>query len=85
MITFHTLHSARLLGQREDEPAVAASGLEPDARVADLGRADQLLERHLMGLGEREEQLEAGLALAGFQSRQRALGDAGLRGELRSG
>ena len=38
-----------------------------------------------MGLGEREEQLEAGLALAGFQSRQGALGDAGLRGELGQG
>ena len=40
---------ARLLREREDEAAVAGARLEPDARVADLGRTDQLVERHLIG------------------------------------
>lgn len=35
-------------------------------RIADLGGADQLVERDLVGLGDREEQLEAGFPLAGF-------------------
>ena len=38
-----------------------------------------------MGLGEREEQLETRLALAGLQSRQGAPGDAGFRVEPRQG
>ena len=46
-------------------------------------RADELVERHLIGLGQREQQLEAGLALAALQPRQRALGDPGLRGQRR--
>src|SRR5262249_988135 len=37
--------ATRVLGQREHEAAVAATRLESDARVAHLGRADELVER----------------------------------------
>ena len=40
--------AARLQGQREHETSVAALRLEADARVADLGPADELVERDLM-------------------------------------
>jgi hypothetical protein len=55
------------------------------APVADGGGADELVERHLVGLGDRQQQLEAGLALARFEPRQGALGDAGRGGQLRQG
>ena len=38
--------------------------LQPDARVADLGRADELVERDPVRLRDRQQELEAGLALA---------------------
>ena len=39
-----------------------------DPRVADLGRPDQLVERDPVGLGDRQQQLEARLALPGLQT-----------------
>ena len=60
--------TGRLLGQRHDDAAVADPRLEPDPGIADLGRADELVERHPVRLGDRQEQLQAGLALARFQA-----------------
>lgn len=50
---FPHLQTARLLGKGEDHAPVADAWLQPDARVADLGRADQFVERHLIHRGER--------------------------------
>ena len=75
---------ARLLCEREDQPAVARARLESDARVADLRCADQLVERNLIRLGERKQQFEARLPLPALEPRQRALRDARRRGERRS-
>jgi thioredoxin reductase len=79
------VHATRLLCQRKDHSAVADARLEPNSRIADVGCADELVERHLMDFGQREEQLEAGLPLAALQPGQRALGDPGLRGERGQG
>ena len=51
--------------------------LQPDPGVADLGRADQLVERDPVSERERQQQLQARPPLPGLQPRQRALGDAG--------
>ena len=45
--------------------------------IADLGCPDEIVQRHPMGLGDGQEQLEAGLALAGLEAREGALRDAG--------
>ena len=50
--------------------------------IADLGCADELVERHAMRFGDREQQLEARFALAGLESRERALRNACDRGEI---
>ena len=63
------------------EPAVACAGPCPDPGVAGRRRADELVERQVVGLGQREQELEARLALPGLQARQRALRDPGLGGE----
>jgi hypothetical protein len=42
-----------LLGEREDQAAVAGARLEADPRVADFTCADQFVERNLVGVGER--------------------------------
>ena len=41
---FPHLQTARLLGEREDHAPVADAWFQPDARVADLGRAHQFIE-----------------------------------------
>ena len=76
------MQAARLLGQRDEDTALADSRLEPDAWVAHLRCADQLVQRHLMGLRNRQEQFEAGLPLAGLKPRQGALRDPRRRGQL---
>ena len=40
------LDAARVPGQRQHGAPVDAPGLEPDPRIADLGRADQVVQRH---------------------------------------
>ena len=50
--------------------------LQPDARVADLRGTDQVVERHPVGLRQRQQQLQAGAPLSVLQPRQRALRDA---------
>ena len=77
------LHGARLLREREDQPALPPAWSEPDPGIADLGCADELVERNLMGLGQREKQLEARLPLAALEAGERALRDPGRRREGR--
>jgi hypothetical protein len=68
---------ARPLGQRDERPAIAVERLQLDPRVADRGRAHEVVERDLVGAGQGEQQFQGRLAAAGFQPRQRAGGDAG--------
>jgi hypothetical protein len=70
------LDAAGLSGERHDDPAVAVLWSEADPRVADLGRADEIVERHLVGLGDRQQQFEARLPLTALESGQGALRDA---------
>ena len=64
---------------------VASSRLEPDARVAHLRRADQLVQGELMSLGDRQEQFETGLPLPCLQAGEGALRDSGQCGKLSQG
>jgi hypothetical protein len=77
------LDASRLPGERHDDPAVAPPGLEADPRVPDLWRADELIERQPVSLGDRQQEFQAGLPFAGFQPRQGAFGDARRGGHLR--
>ena len=63
------MQAARLLGGRNEDPALADSRLEPDAWVAQLRCADRLVQRYLMSLRNRREQFEAGLPLAELKPR----------------
>jgi hypothetical protein len=72
---------ARPLRQRNERAAMAAERLQADARVARRGRADQVIERHLVRAGQGQQQLQGRLAAAGLQARQRAGGDAGHAGQ----
>jgi hypothetical protein len=49
------LHTVGLPGQLNDCPALDVSCFEPDPRIADLRGADQIIERHTVGLGERQK------------------------------
>ncbi len=79
------MRAAWLPGERDDGAAVAVSWGEPDPGVADLGCADEFVQGDPVGLRDRQEQLEAGPALAGFQPGQGALGDPGRGGQLGQG
>jgi len=74
-----SLHAAGLLGERDDGPPPGALRLEPQAGVADFGGADEVVQRHAVGLRERKQQLQAGAPLPCFQPGQGALGDSGRR------
>ena len=69
MTIFHACMPSGCSGQRDDGPALDLAGLEPDARVAHLGRADEVVERHPVGLRQREEQLQGRPALPGLEPR----------------
>ena len=71
--------------QREDGAALHPLRLEPDPGVADVRCADQVVQRHPVGLREWQQQLEAGASLPVLQPRERGLGDAGAFGELHEG
>jgi hypothetical protein len=60
-----------------------AHRLGADPRIAWRGHADEFIQRHLMGPGQGQQQLEDRLAAAGFQPRQRAHRDAGHRRQPR--
>ena len=70
-------------GERDDDTAVAILGDELHPGVAHLRGADELVEGDLVRLGDREQQLEARLALSGLETGEGALGDAGLLRQLR--
>ena len=61
--------------QRDDDPAVAHARSRPDPGVAERRGADQLVERHAIRVGDRQQELEARLALPRLEPRQRALRD----------
>src|ERR671912_1436692 len=52
--------SAGLRGERHDRHAVSSLWALMHPRIARWRRADQLVERHLVAAGQREEQLQAG-------------------------
>ena len=56
--------------------------LGPHPGIADRRGADQLVQGHLVGLGDRQQQLQARTALPGFEPRERAHRDAGRGGQL---
>jgi hypothetical protein len=61
------LQPARPPGQRHHRHAVPPYRPGVDARVAGLRRADQLVQRDLVGAGQRQQQLQGGAALPGLQ------------------
>ena len=67
------VHSIRMLGERHDNPRTPLLWLWPDPRVADLGGADEVVERDTVRTSDREQQFEARLALSRLETRQRAL------------
>ena len=62
------VHSIRMLGQWHDNACAALLRSRPDSRVTDLGRADEVVERDAIRLRDREQQLEARLALPCLES-----------------
>lgn len=71
------LHGPGLPGQRDDSPAFDIAVLEADAWVAHLGRADEVVERHPVGLRQREEQLQGRPPLPGLETGQGLAGRLG--------
>ena len=66
------LQPARTAGEWQHRHPVAGKGLCVDAWIAGRRCADQLIERDLVGLGERQEQLEVRPALSRLEPRERA-------------
>jgi hypothetical protein len=60
---------ARPLGQRDERAVMAAKRLQPDTRVARRWRADEVVERHLIGAGQGQQQFQGRLAATGLQPR----------------
>ncbi len=69
---FPGLHAPRLAGQRDDSTPVGVSRLKTDTGITDFRCADQLIQRHPVSLGQRQEQLQTRAPLARLQPRQRA-------------
>jgi len=69
------LHPANLTGQRDHGPALDTAGFEPQSRIALRRRPDEIIQRHPVRVRQREQQLQGGPPLPGFQPRQRALRD----------
>jgi hypothetical protein len=55
------------------------------ARIAFLGRRDEVVEGHPIGVRQHEQQLQGGPTLSGVEPRHRALGDAGGRRDTGKG
>lgn len=70
---FPCMESLGLIGQRHNDATLSGTGSQTYPWVAHRWRPDQLIERHLMRLSDRQQQLQARLALPGLQTRQGAL------------
>ena len=70
-------------GQRQHGAAVDAARLQPDARVADLRGTDEVVDRHPVGLRQRQQQLQAGRRCP-FSSRDSVLFEMPVRSGPRS-
>lgn len=79
------LDATGLAGERDHGATVAFLGTELHARIAHLGRADEVVERHLVRFGDGEEQLQARSPLPALEPGEGALGDAGAGGQLLEG
>jgi thioredoxin reductase len=79
------LDAARLPREGKHGATVHPARLEPNPGVTHVGGSDEVVQWDLMGLREREQQLEGGAASAGLEPRQRALRDPRLRGQLGKG
>jgi hypothetical protein len=55
-----------LPGQGQHGLAVHALGRETDTGIADFGGADQFVQGDLVGLGDGEEEFQAGAARSGW-------------------
>ena len=73
--------AARPLGQRDDRAPVPLTG-RADPRITRRRGADELVQRHLVRAGQRQQQLQGRPAPPGLQPGQRAHRDAGRLGEL---
>ena len=71
------LQPALLSRERHHRHAVAVERARMDARVGRRRRLDQVVQRHLVGAGQGQQQLQGRLAAAGLQPRERAHRDAG--------
>jgi len=63
------LHTIGLPGQRDHRPALDPPRLEPQSGIALLGRRDEVVQRHPIGMGERKQQFQGGSSLTGFEAR----------------
>lgn len=61
------LHPVGRSGQRDHHPAFDAARLEPQARIAFLGRRNEVVQGHAVGVGERKEKFQGGSALSGLE------------------
>jgi len=67
--------------QRDERAAIALDRPHLYPRVTRRGRADEVVEWHLIRPRQGKQQLQRRFAAAGLQARQRARGDAGQAGQ----
>src|SRR3984957_19420340 len=79
------LDAARPLGQRDHGHPVALDRAQVDARVAGWRGVDQFVQGDAVRPGQRKQQFQGGLAVAGLKAGQGAHRDAGLRGQVGEG
>jgi aryl-alcohol dehydrogenase-like predicted oxidoreductase len=72
------VEAARVTTERKPGDAVALHRTRIDPRIASSGRADEFVQRDLVCLCQRQQQLESRPPLAGFQAGQRADRDPGI-------
>ena len=77
------LHPIGLPGQRDHGPALDPTGFEPQARIALLGRRNEVVQRHPVFMRKRKQQFQSRPPLAGFEPRQGALRYPGRRRNTR--
>src|SRR3954447_280346 len=70
-----------LPSQRDDNPSLDLTGLEPDPRITLLRCGHQVVKRHPVRVRQTEEQLEGGSTTSRLEPGQGALRDAGGLGD----